>query len=491
MNFEKRQRVNRLIVNIQQYHMSMKKYIITALCTGLLFLVSCNEWLDVQPKTMVEEREFYSREIGFMESLTGIYIKMANTNLYARNLSYGFLDVLGQRYQAENSIVYQDPLLYTFPSTKTEATTSSIWKGMYNTIANVNNLVKWTDKNKKAFTTPGYYEIIRGEALGLRAFLHFDLLRMYGPVYKIDPGAKRICYRSEMNHEAKEFSPANAVIDSVIRDLKAAENLLNGHDPLLFDFPQSENEELLMAGDRFLVYRHKRMNLYAVKALLARVYLYAGDKTNAAKYAQEVIDSGLFTLESNISDLLHSKEIIFSIYVDQFAKQITTEFTNNYYIVQQSFLDRIFDVAHDGTNDFRLREGVGFDYSARAISLRKYRQDEAWPSTEGTIPLIRLPEMYYILAECTDDYTLATSYLNMVRNSRGVDELPTLAGESGKLQEIEKEYRKEFYGEGQLFFFYKRHYYTTFVNCPLSTMSKKNYMFSWPEDEDLFGKTDS
>ena len=55
--------------------------------------------------------------------------------------------------------------------------------------------------------------------------------------------------------------------------------------------------------------------------------------------------------------------------------------------------------------------------------------------------------------------------------------------------EIEKEYRKEFYGEGQLFYFYKRNGYTTFLHSPLSNMTESNYMFSWPDDETLFGKT--
>ena len=57
------------------------------------------------------------------------------------------------------------------------------------------------------------------------------------------------------------------------------------------------------------------------------------------------------------------------------------------------------------------------------------------------------------------------------------------------LDEIEKEYRKEFYGEGQLFFFYKRHAYTTFLHSPVNQMAESNYMFSWPDNETLFGKT--
>lgn len=465
----------------------MKRYIVISL--SILLFSSCSDWLDVKPKTMVEEEEAFSREIGFKEALTGVYIKMASTGLYAKNLSYGFLDILGQRYQPTNMEAYQDELWYTFPSTKTESYTTAIWGNMYNIIANVNNLLHYCDVNQEVFSTEHYYEIIKGEALGLRAFLHFDLLRMYGPVYKEHPDARRIAYRTVFNREPKEMQPSNVVLDSIIGDLKAAERLLADTDPLNFEFPRDEYDEQELSGDRFLVYRHKRMNLYAVKALLARVYLYAGKKTEAAGYARQVIDSKQFDFVAEASDLQRSGEIIFSLYVDDFDLQVKEEFTTHgsYYISTIQFLEEMFDVAHDGTNDFRIREGVSFDYSMGGITTRKYKQDMMWASTEGTVVLVRLAEMYYILAECATDPGEAAAYLNKVRDARGVD--PTSCTESTRLTEIEKEYRKEFYGEGQLFFFYKRHGYTHFLHCPVEHMTEKNYMFSWPDNEVLFGET--
>lgn len=466
----------------------MKKNIIFV-CLSILFLTSCSDWLDVKPKTTVEEEEIFSRELGFKEALTGVYIKMASTGLYGRTLSYGFLDILGQRYQPSNPEAYQDELWYTFPSTKTEGYTNSIWKQMYNVIANVNNLLYYCDKNKDVFTTEHYYEIIKGEALALRAFLHFDVLRMYGPVYKDNMKAKRMAYRTVFSREALQMMASDAVVDSVIMDLKQAELLLKDTDPLNFDFPQNVEEEAAMKGDRFLVYRHKRMNLYAVKAMLARVYLYAGNQTEAVRYANEVINSGVFDFVANTADVQRSKEIIFSVYIDKFEAQVKEDLTSNgsYYISGRDFLDGIFDVMNDGTNDFRIREGVSFEYGNNGITMRKYKQDIMWASTEGTIVLIRLAEMYYILAECAADTKTAALYLNKVREARGVD--PVSFTEATRLYEIEKEYRKEFYGEGQLFFFYKRHGYSSFLHCPVKEMAESNYMFSWPEDEVLFGKT--
>lgn len=462
----------------------MKKYIVS-FCLGLLLLSACSDWLDVKPKTTVEEEEVFSRELGFKEALTGAYIKMASPGLYARNLSYGFLDILGQRYY---NFRYDDELYYTFPSTKTEEFTEAIWGEMYNIIANLNNLLYYCDKNRQVFTTDHYYEIIKGEALGLRAFLHFDLLRMYGPIYKEHPAAERIAYRTEFNREPKAMQPSNVMVDSIIADLKQAERLLQDTDPLNLEFPKTANDEVGAGKDAFLMYRHKRMNLYAVKALLARVYLYAGNKEEAADYANEVIGSGYFELIGDASDILRSREILFSVYVDKFDQQVKEIQTSlDYDIIEESFLNEMFDVAHDGTNDMRIREGVAFDNNAGMITMRKYIQENHWQSTKGTVVLLRLSEMYYILAECAATPEDAAVFLNKVREIRGID--PVECNETNLLDEIEKEYRKEFYGEGQLFFFYKRHGYTTFLHCPVSNMSEENYMFPWPDNESLFGKT--
>ena len=450
----------------------MKKYIVS-ICIGMFLFSSCSNWLDVKPKTTVEEEEVFSRELGFKEALTGVYIKMASTDLYAKNLSYGFLDILGQRYQI---------------NAYTESYTETIWAKMYNVIANLNNLLYYCDKNKNVFTTEHYYEIIKGEALGLRAFLHFDLLRMFGPIYKDNPMAKRIAYRTEFNQVPKEMQSSDVVVDSIITDLKRAEILLTNTDPLNFEFPKTEDGDGGSGKDGFLEYRHKRMNLYAVKAMLARVYLYAGNKVEAANYASQVIEGKYFDLIGDATDVLRSKEIVFSVYVDKFDQQVT-DITNgsSYCIVKESFLNEMFDVANDGTNDLRIREGVGFDYGTNGIKMRKYKQENLWASTEGTVVLIRLSEMYYILAECAATPGEAAEFLNKVRSVRGID--PVVCTEANKLDEIEKEYRKEFYGEGQLFFFYKRHAYTTFLHCPVNQMTESNYMFSWPDNETLFGKT--
>ena len=63
----------------------------------------------------------------------------------------------------------------------TEATVRSeidgIWGGMYNNIANLNNLILQIDGKKDIFTADNFNRV-KGEAMALRALFHFDLARM-------------------------------------------------------------------------------------------------------------------------------------------------------------------------------------------------------------------------------------------------------------------------------------------------------------------------
>ncbi|HJA14984.1 MAG TPA: RagB/SusD family nutrient uptake outer membrane protein [Candidatus Butyricimonas faecavium] len=80
------------------------------------------------------------------------------------------------------------------------------------------------------------------------------------------------------------------------------------------------------------------------------------------------------------------------------------------------------------------------------------------------VPLIRLSEMYYIAAECATTTSDGVDYLEKVRSNRGLASFPLNRSMSREelLKEIRKEYQKEFWGEGQLWFYYKRNSITDF-----------------------------
>ena len=113
----------------------------------------------------------------------------------------------------------------------------------------------------------------------------------------------------------------------------------------------------------------------------------------------------------------------------------------------------MFDVTHDGTNDFRIREGVSFDFALNGITTRKYRQENMWSSTEGTVVLIRLAEMYLIMIECAP-LDVANVLYKEFCNSRGMGYKELTEG--SRMDILQREYYKEFIGEGQVFYMSKR-----------------------------------
>ena len=101
---------------------------------------------------------------------------------------------------------------------------------------------------------------------------------------------------------------------------------------------------------------------YAVKALAVRVYLWKGDKENAARMAKAVIDgkdkegNNYFALVmDNSTDRIFSAELLFSISVPDFDDQVEVDFkvspsSTFFYFQDRSRVDKMFDVSVDIAN---------------------------------------------------------------------------------------------------------------------------------------------
>ena len=93
-----------------------------------------------------------------------------------------------------------------------------------------------------------------------------------------------------------------------------------------------------------------------------------------------------------------------------------------------------------------------------------YQNTKAARYFQERLPLIRLSEMYYIAAECAETVSEGVNYLDQVRSHRGLTSyaLDRSMSKDNLAQEIRKEYKKEFWGEGQLWYYYKRKMDMTF-----------------------------
>src|SRR5688572_22657784 len=145
--------------------------IISLLCL-LIVTTSCKKWLDVSPKTEIRERTLLENEQGFKEAVTGVYILMGSGSAYGQHLTMGMLDAMGQRYNtASTSHTFYRASRYEYNDNTTKGNIASIWGTMYTCIGNLNNVLTQIDSKKQTFSGNGF-NIVKGEALALRALIH-------------------------------------------------------------------------------------------------------------------------------------------------------------------------------------------------------------------------------------------------------------------------------------------------------------------------------
>jgi hypothetical protein len=476
----------------------MKHYIIALLI--IFSFSSCNKWLDVKPKTQIRESEQFSTEQGFKDALYGAYQKAGGGDLYGENLTFGFLEIMSQGYDNTTQVGHDKlrEATYQYTDAAVETRINNIWSQMYGTVAQVNYILKNVDSKRDIFSGDNY-SIIKGEALGLRAFLHFDLLRLFAPSVAVDATVPAIPYMTSFTVQPQARLKVSEVVAACLKDLKEAEVLLSKYTTQdQITSPSSTS------ADNFLAYRQNRFNYWAVKALQARIYLYTNDKVNALKYATDVINSGYFrfitTPELNTTEQLLNRtftfEHVFSIYVsnlktstDAYFKMATTDKLSSKLIISENRKKDVFELAKGNGTDIRYASICLWNTSNGIVFPSKLWQvDENNEAYKKRIPVIKLSEMYYIAAESSPLPADGVDYLNKVLSARNIPLLATTIDAVTLDNEIYKEYRKDLLCEGQLFYYYKRLNKPTIPGALNATVNNDQYVLPLPKQEIEFGK---
>lgn len=449
----------------------MKKIIYTMIIACTTLFASCDSWLEVKPYDQIAESELQKSEEGYQKMLNGIYIDLNSDALYGQTLSVEMIEVMGGAYTigSDNSVWgnYKDLSSYQYNTEYWRNRLDQTWNKAYALILNCNKILETIDGNKNLFTDGSYY-IIKGEALALRAMLHFDMLRLFGPVYSKDSDKKAIPYYTKQTNSPEPILTAQEVMEKITADYEDALNYL-ANDPVKTEGTMMSSTE--DGSSNFLRYRALRLNYYAVEALMARAYLYMGNKTEAFKYATDVIK----TADQNIFPFV-DKNLVIGSPADPdriFSSEVLFALTNT---SRGTIHKNFFDPSRLPNYVFRMDDsmmsnlvyggaattgGYQDDYRYRACWMAtgsnryfyKYSDMVANGSIQNTmIPMVRLGEMFLIAAESqSGDLKAGVQYVNALRRNRGVASLTTLTPDL-----LKYEYIRELYGEGQLFYLYKR-----------------------------------
>lgn len=466
---------------------SMKKIYKTILLSGLVgtLLSSCSDWLNVYPSDQIKEEYLFETGNGYRTALNGIYRSMTSYSTYGSNLKWGIIDAWGQVYDMEKlsdengGKPMKKIAKLEFKNFELVPTTDKMWSDVWNLVANCNELAQQAEKADSMLFYDGERErqMILGEAIGLRAYIQFDLLRIYAPSPKMEPGNRTfIPYVNVYPAYLNNRETVSYCLEQIIKDLTKSQELLLDVDKTTGwskRFDEGPNNEKL-----FLNSRGFRLNYYAVTAELARVYQYAGMKDEALEQANILIqnESNFAALTDkagstaiNNGNLKMYNDVIFALYSPK----------------DQVDWDRLINHANDKVDDFNeerflglssamMTELYGSDLNTdwRALfqleqrgahyrSLKYYQQPESYQYgkvNNQLVPMIRMSEIYYIAAEAIYETDLSTAlkYLKIVKKGRGlnVDLSGVTKGEF--MNELVKDARREFIGEGQTLFMFKR-----------------------------------
>lgn len=484
--------------------MNLKKYIKSLSVLFLLggLMCSCTDWLDTEPKDKQSEEQQFATKDGFRAAVNGIYNRMAENTLYGANLSYGMIDILGQYYEVEKD---SEESYYKYLRALTQwnyeeegvtGTLSSIWSEAYSIIMNINVILNNLEKDATGtkILSAKEYAMLKGEMLAARAMIHFDMLRMFGPIYSKKPEGRGIPYNESTETKILEILPANKVLnDYILRDLKDAEGLLLDSDPVITEGPRAEYDEVTL--DNSMRYRQLRLNYYATVLLTARAYLWAENWEDALTEAKKLTDDSKVKehfpfvdpnklLQNNYDpDRMYSTESLFGFYNKDRGLVYKYNFGSddvgkNLLIPRENYVKQI---CYSDPGDIRLQslwEDRKTLNDKTSMGLVKYKdiidqgKDDATEDKKDDVEIlqaqkfygtfcscIKLIEAYYIAAEAAGnkgETGTGWKYMDNARDARGLKKI----GEDKGMKELNislaREYTREFVGEGQKFFFFKR-----------------------------------
>ena len=291
----------------------MKKYILY-IFISVFAITSCDtdDLLEANPTASLPPSEAFKDLSALNQTVLGMYSGM-QTNSYYSYFMMAAPSIMGDNFQTREAGKRSEGL-YRYNHTQ-EATNGSgaLFTSGYYVIAISNAILANIDAVPAESTSDvARKKQYNGEALAIRALTHFDMVRVFGKSYTVDNTGDAIplILTEQTPQDLPTRATVKQVYDQVVIDLKAAINLL----------PSSKIDG--------------RINSWAAKALLSRVYLYMGMNAEALAMAQDVINNGPYSLVSNGN------------YIASFQEDFNNE--------------SIFEIANTSDDNPAFREGIAY-----------------------------------------------------------------------------------------------------------------------------------
>lgn len=376
----------------------MKKLKIILYSAIFLALIGCDSFVEVDsPASQLPGNIVYSDMNTVNAAMSDVYAKLRDSGIL-NGQGLGLSYTLG---------LYADELTYyaTTPNAEfnntmlgTSPTSASIWTNSYKQVYGANAVLEGI--NNSASLPSEVRNQFRGEALLVRAIVHFYLTNLYGSI----PYVKTTDYT--INRMVSRMS-VESVYENIINDL---------------------NEAAILLPEAYITDERVRPNKAVAHALLARVYLYHGNWQQAANEASIVIDNPEYTWDTNL-DNIFLRESTTTIW--QFKPKLEGLNTNEGSLfifltgpppsvgLSPSFVQSFENGDNRRTHWIKeVTNGTNIWYHAY-----KYKQRSNTGTSKEYSIVLRLAEQYLIRAEARamqGEITGAKDDLNRIRNRAGL-----------------------------------------------------------------------
>jgi hypothetical protein len=254
-----------------------------------LLLLSCESFLEVDiPKSRIVSEAVYKKDATAIAAISGIYHQMMNSDDFSGGSYASVTALAGLSSDELVSHFEQADLLTEFYQnelTPQQNLNWVLWSSCYETIYSANALIEGLARSSTLSSKTKVQ--LEGEARFVRAFCYFYLVNLFDDVPLITSTDYRI------NRTAPR-TPAREIYNQIVSDLVSAQELLS---------------------EEYISIEKVRPNKTAATALLARVYLYRKDWTNAEIQTTAIINNSQYSLESDLNNifLANSNEAIWQM----------------------------------------------------------------------------------------------------------------------------------------------------------------------------------
>ncbi|MDR3697200.1 RagB/SusD family nutrient uptake outer membrane protein [Mucilaginibacter sp.] len=420
----------------------------------VITLNSCVKLKQISP-TAVQASQLFKDSTGLSSALVGLYSTLEVQDYYGAN--YPMMCDLN----SDNGVAggYNNTSLNEFGSynvTSSNIFIQNTYVAIYKTVATANAIL--AGESTVTGASQQYLNSVKGQALALRAMAHFDLLRAFGYHWDLtSPFGIPVVTTVQTSTGIVPRSTVAATYAAIISDLQQAATLLKsntGRNP-------------------------NYVNPAIVNALLARVYLYEKDYTNAAKYATLVINDGAYTVldKNNFTNIYtshNSKESIFEL---PFNQQNQSEYNATTYARPDAASTEVLFILNPNLQAFFQSRPGDLRYNLvdtlnpnGYLRTLKYASDIKQKDNSALV--IRISEMYLIRAEALGRSS-GLADVNMIRTNRGLAALTgaDVPDDVTYAQVVADENRAEFNFEGHRYFDLARTGQVVNVLTPLTSLT--------------------